>query len=193
MFGKDMTMVFDDSFFFLQRREIAESRNCGLDEEQIRLFAKHCYNHEQMHEIRLALEHGYDRNQIKAMLRSDIVAEDMRDMRKRIEHGEIVKRKQSAAGLLKIVFLFLLILFVILFSWAGRNDSRLDLKTDTVVLKKGEVFEPMAYVSSYAGRKGRLILPEVISTEKQGTQIVVYRLQCGGQEIRKTLRVEIIE
>ena len=50
--------------------EVEEGLKNGLDTEQIDIFAKSEYDHMQMQEIRLALEHGFTLKADKCIFRS---------------------------------------------------------------------------------------------------------------------------
>lgn len=178
----------------LEAEQIELGMRAGLSRKQISLYAKHCYNFLQMQEIRTALEEHLDEFQIKAMCRPDLSHEEMEAIRKRIEKGEIVRMKRSPLRWAADVLLAGFMIFMMFEGYfAAGNNLYLNLKEETAVLEKGDVFEPMKYVSSYSMNADTLRVPSQIDTSCAGRQAAVYTLRKGGEELTRILIVEIKE
>ena len=87
-----------------------------LTTDQVDIYANSKYDHMQMQEIRLALEHGLTEKEMSVFLDPSIDYEAMNHARIKIEGANVID-KQAEAKLhgkqLKNLFLFFLIIFVI--------------------------------------------------------------------------------
>ncbi len=157
----------------LQKEQVNLALEHGLDIEDVKCFAKPCYNFRKMEEIRLFLEKG--------------------------EHNKIeqIKKKGNAAMwlqrdriVLALCTLFTAIGLVFLLSAILVRPS-LILTTKQCEIDKGEVFDAMQYISSWSNLDGTLYLPENIDTSSTGTKLAVYRLEAKGERIVETLQVVV--
>lgn len=107
------------------------------------------------------------------------------------------KRKQKHERMIWICTLAFLLLGMTAFflqAWITVSDQPvLALSDDSIVLKKGEPFEPMHYVREYTNAKGVLILPEGIDTDTAGTKAAVYRLRFQERELTRTMLIRVEE
>ena len=178
----------------LEAEQIELGVKAGLSRKQISLYAKHCYNFLQMQEIRTALEEHLDEFQIRAMCHPDLSHEEMEAIRRRIEKGETVRIRRSPFWWIGSALLSGFMIFMMFEGYlAAGNNLYLNLKEETAVLEKGEVFEPMKYVSSYSMNADTLRVPSEIDTSHAGRQAAVYTLRKGREELTRILIVEIKE
>lgn len=169
---------------FLQQEQVRLALDHGVSRNLVLRFARPCYNFLQMEQIRLYLEKNGNGRKVSVLMNPRIPWRQMEDLRRRMEQGETVRRTFP----FPVVFLAVpLIAAAFFFS----ERPSLVLTTDSCTLRKGEPFDAMTYISAWSNPKGKLILPEGISTSETGTQLAVYRLESGGQEIVRTLSVTV--
>ncbi len=184
---KTILACFENELTFLQTKEVELGFKHGLKKEDVKIYASREYNHLQMRELRLCLEYGIEKKKMKRILHSDVSYLKMKEMRLKLEKGEKI-----AIDLRRYVPLCMigvcLCLFVTMFPV---NEASLELKTDSITLQCGEIFEPMSYIKSFSSKKGQLILPSSIDTSKQGNHVVIYRLKTTSKDIEKVLYVKV--
>ncbi len=185
---KMVMACFESELTFLQKKEIELGIQHGLKEKDIKYYASREYNYLQMREIRLCLEHGMKWKQIKKYMNSEVSFERMYEIRMKLEAGQKVKMdlKRYRPLFCATCLMLLITLFPI-----ETQKPYLELKSDQVVLKCGETFDPMAYVKSFSSLKGELILPSSIDTTQKGNYVVVYRFRTVKEEIEKLLYVKV--
>ena len=104
------------------------------------------------------------------------------------------KVQEKLMWICTVSFLVLGLCVFFLEAWIHVLDQPvLELNEDTVVLEKGQSFEPMHYVREQSISKGTLILPKDIDTDETGTKAAVYKLQYGDREIMRTLLLKVEE
>ena len=109
------------------------------------------------------------------------------------------KQKKQAERKEKLLWTAALSFFILLLgvffsaAWLRVKDRPvLQLKEETVTLRKGDPFEAMQYVQTAEGR-GTLHLPERIDTSRPGRKAAVYRLEYGHRQVMRTLLVNVEE
>ncbi len=180
------------SFSYLQNEQVELGRENGLSEQQIREYAKPCFNFRQMQEIRLAIENNTNAHQRKAMRHMYLDAEQMKKMRLKLEHGELLINPAIPAQVIYTGLISLLLCLGLgtLCTLASQGPY-LKLNSETVTLKVDEAFEPIKYIDSVSEKKGTLLLPEHLDTSAEGNYLAVYHLLSQGEDIIRTLTVNI--
>jgi hypothetical protein len=177
-----------------------------LTTDQVDIYANSKYDHMQMQEIRLALEHGLTEKEMSVFLDPSIDYKAMNHARIKIEGANVID-KQAEAKLhgkqLKNLFLFFLIIFVIGTAAVGgyfgkkyfdlfNQPMEINFKNDSITLKYGEAFNPINYIDSYTKDDGiELILPNSIDTKQIGEVKVIYTLKNAVRSYSKELTVKI--
>ena len=191
MFRK-ICAIFTQDLTYLQEKELEEALYHGLSDRQIAFLSRQGWNHEKMHEARLCLQDGIPIKQIKKLMRLE--TDEIRTKRKQIERGEIVELKSFRWETLSMCMVSIGVICLLLSGFIqSRNKPYLHLKTDSVLLKKGETFDPMSYVESYSSSHRRLYLPEAVNTSKEGSYMVVYKLVHGNQEIIASMKIQVTD
>ena len=174
----------------LQLEQIETGRKRGLSEKQIRIYAKHSYDFLQMEQLRLALENGLDPYRMKPMRNKRLTHQQMESMRIRLERGDDADSGMDIKYILACAALAVMAAALILEGYLASGDhAYLNLKTDTVVLSQGEIFDPMSIVDSYSEDARLLKLPEALNTQTPSRQAAVYRLQAKNEEITRIVWV----
>lgn len=189
MYRKRLFSYFNDELTFLQNQEVELARKDGLSEKQIQLFASGEYNFLQMQEIRQILCENPEKKSYKYFLNSDLNYIQIREIGDKVKNHEKLHVSFLSKKIVGAFLLITIMLFVMLFVPIYTKPS-LYLKQDIVKLSQGESFYPMKYIYTYSG-KGKLILPNVVDTNKKGNQIVVYRLITKEKKIEKILLIKI--
>ena len=155
----------------LQREQVNCALAHGVDIQDVKCFAKPCYNFKEMEKIRLFLERGE------------------KDIRKQkiMKKKRIGRRWWTNAGLVFSVCLVFIGLAVLSSFLLARPS--LILTEKECEIERGEMFDAMQYISSWSNLEGTLYLPENIDTSIEGTQIAVYRLEAKGESIVETLHI----
>ncbi|MBR4164264.1 MAG: hypothetical protein IKR11_12130, partial [Solobacterium sp.] len=86
---KRLLALFSPELTYLQRKEMEEGKENGLDEEQLAFLGRQGLNHEKMHEIRLCMEEGIPMKQVRKL--TQLEPEEIARKRKQILRGEIVE------------------------------------------------------------------------------------------------------
>lgn len=157
----------------LQKEQVNRALAHGLDIQDVKCFAKPCYNFKEMEEIRLFLERG---------------GKDFR-------YQNTIKKKQSVTGWAMKAFLGFLVVVAVacmaaLFSFLLARPS-LILTAKNCEIEKGDTFDAMQYISSWSNLDGTLYLPKNIDTSIEGTHLAVYRLEAKGEIIVETLHIVV--
>ncbi len=176
----------------LQNEQVRKGKLSGLSDEEIRSYAKRCYNFLQMRELRRSIESGLSEKERRKLRDPSLPAGTMRVMREKMERGEAVRSRPFR--FLQIIPLILPVLLVLLTAVSlavNAGDPVLVLKESEITLQEGEPFCPMDYVACYSEKKSRLFLPAEIDTETAGTYAAVYRLVKEKQEISKILLIHV--
>lgn len=84
--------------------------------------------------------------------------------------------------------------FLLIFSGViGKSeDLEIQLKQSIVNIQVGDDFQPMDYVVRVLGKDAILYLPETVDTTKEGSYVLVYRLETEDVEIRKNLILNVM-
>ena len=148
-----------------------------LTTDQVDVYARAEYDHMQMQEIRLGLEHGLSAKEMSVFLDPGINYEAMNHARIKIENANVIDEQAISklhAKQLKNLFMVLLIVVVIVGGVAI------------------EAFNPMDYIEEYTKADGiQLILPEAVNTKQIGEIKVIYTLKNQLKSISKELTIKI--
>lgn len=177
-----------------------------LTTDQVDVYANPEYDHMQMQEIRLALEHGLTEKEMSVFLDPGIDYQAMNHARIKIQNANVID-KQAVTKLrskqLKNVFVFLLIITILFIVSAGgyfgkkyydlfNQPMEIKLKSNQITLKYGEAFNPISYLDDYTKADGiELILPEGINTNQIGEVKVIYTLKNQLKSVSKELLITI--
>ncbi len=180
-----------EKYTYLQYKEIQTGREHGLSEQEIRLYARPCFNYLQMQFLRQALEDGLDSKALKMIAKTGLSVDEMKDYQVWIQYGRELPVIFSAR-LLKIAcaVVFFLVSGFCAYLWVNRETEDPLVLTDTeITLSAGDVFLPGKYVLS---SKGELILPDSFTAAGTGTRLVIYKVIVKERETEKQLRVTIL-
>ena len=177
-----------------------------LTTDQVDVYARPEYDHMQMQEIRLGLEHGLSAKEMSVFLDPGINYEAMNHARIKIENANVIDEHAISklhAKQLKNLFMVLLIVVVIVggvaIGYFGKKyfmlfnqPMEIKLKSDHIELKYGEAFNPIDYIEDYTKADGiQLILPEAVETKQIGEIKVIYTLKNQLKSISKELTIKI--
>ena len=177
-----------------------------LTTDQVDVYARPEYDHMQMQEIRLGLEHGLSAKEMSVFLDPGINYEAMNHARIKIENANVIDEQAISklhAKQLKNLFMVLLIVVVIVggvaIGYFGKKyfmlfnqPMEIKLKSDHIELKYGEAFNPIDYIEDYTKADGiQLILPEAVETKQIGEIKVIYTLKNQLKSISKELTIKI--
>ena len=177
-----------------------------LTTDQVDVYARAEYDHMQMQEIRLGLEHGLSAKEMSVFLDPGINYEAMNHARIKIENANVIDEHAISklhAKQLKNLFMVLLIVVVIVggvaIGYFGKKyfmlfnqPMEIKLKSDHIELKYGEAFNPIDYIEDYTKADGiQLILPEAVETKQIGEIKVIYTLKNQLKSISKELTIKI--
>lgn len=178
----------------LQKEQIDLGRDAGLNEKQIRLYAKHRYSFLQMQEIRTALTDGMSMRDVRKMCRPWYSDTDMEKIRLSLQKGGTAAQRSSIRTWCACGALLVLGAALITDGYIRASDPLyLNLSASEVTVEAGEEFEPMKYVASYCEKAEKLSLPSGLDTMTPGTHAAVYRLKAGQEEITRILLVNVEE
>lgn len=178
----------------LQKEQIELGVKAGLDEKQIRLYAKHRYSFLQMQEIRIALTDGLSVKDVRKMCRPWYSDRDMEKIRLSLQKGGTAAHRSSVRTWCACGALLILGVSLITDGYIRASDPLyLNLSASEVTVEAGEEFEPMKYVASYCEKAEKLSLPSGLDTMTPGTHAAVYRLKAGQEEITRILLVNVEE
>ena len=189
-----------------QMQEVREGLK-NLTAEQVDLYAWPKYDHMQMQEIRLGLEHGLSREEMSVFLDPRIGYKQMNYNRIKIENSNVINEKADAELRRKKylnVFIVTLTATVLVgasyagwhfrdFLFAKFQHLEIRLKDDSVTLGYGEPFNPADYIASYTEEGTELILPEAVDTSTVGEQTVIYKLKNPQKMITAEMAVVIVD
>ena len=177
-----------------------------LTTDQVDVYARPEYDHMQMQEIRLGLEHGLSAKEMSVFLDPGINYEAMNHARIKIENANVIDEHAISklhAKQLKNLFVVILILFLIGVAVVGGYFGRkywlifnqpmeLELKSTHIDLGYGDAFNPIDYIEEYTKSDGvQLVLPNAIDTKHIGQVKVIYTLKNQLKSISKELTVNI--
>ena len=177
-----------------------------LTTDQVDVYARPEYDHMQMQEIRLGLEHGLSAKEMSVFLDPGINYEAMNHARIKIENANVIDEHAISklhAKQLKNLFVVILILFLIGVAVVGGYFGRkywlifnqpmeLELKSTHIDLGYGDAFNPIDYIDEYTKSDGvQLVLPNAIDTKHIGQVKVIYTLKNQLKSISKELTVNI--
>lgn len=192
MYGKYIGSLFMEDFTVLQKEEIRQGLDEGLDQEVIYLFARPYYNFLQMREIRTALKEGIDPDLIRRYWKPSMDYSEMKEMRIAAVSMEPLPVRSfipaAAAGFLLFSAAASLCFY---FVTHPKEHLALELKAEEAELAVGEMFDPMEYVLSYSGDDALLVLPHGITTDQPGSRTAVYELKGKRKSLTRTLRVTV--
>lgn len=180
-----------EKYTYLQYKEIQTGREHGLSEQEIRLYARPCFNYLQMQFLRQALEDGLDSRELKKIAKTGLSVDEMKDYQVWIQYGRELP-VIFPARLLKIVcaVVFFILSGFCAYRWMNRETEDPLVLTDTeITLSAGDVFLPGKYVLS---SEGDLILPESFTAAETGTRLVIYKVIGKDHETEKQLRITIL-
>lgn len=99
---------------------------------------------------------------------------------------QLKDRRNWTMGLVVVLFVIGLVFLSYVLSKPSLHLTQMECE-----IEQGEVFDAMAYISSWSNLRGTLYLPENIDTSRTGSQLAVYRLEAGGRQIVETLVVKV--
>lgn len=191
--GKKFFACFNHNLTLLQKQEVQKGLQAGLTPDQVESYASTAYNHRQMREIRLALEHAPDVRKNASLYEPSMDVEEMEKRRHRIEKGEKICPFSLSRILLAVCFVLMLMSSVLIFLFSSRQTQPyLHLTASEVTIPQGASFEPLEYVADYSSSKGELILPGNVDTSTPGVKAAVYVFRTPHTEITRILNVEVI-
>lgn len=174
----------------LQNEQIELGRKHGLQEKQIRLYAKPSYNFLQMQELRTAMENGITGRNLRFLLKPSLSHQEMSRIRRCLEQGQQPLIPYPYGKILTAAAAVLMGLGIVALE-AVHDRPYLLLNRESVTLKQGDVFDASSYIERDDNRAGKLILPVDVDTSEPGRKAAVYRYVTDEGEIVRILYVDV--
>ena len=179
----------------LQREEVRLGREEELSEEAIALYADPRLNYLQMNRLRTALREGMEPDVLRPAAKPWIPVWHMEELIEELKAGntpEIPRRPFPVRRVLVIAAALLLVLPLPLLA-EPEEEPVLELTAPEVRLACGMKFNPASYVRNAEQYGTELILPDAFTAERPETRLVQYQLKGKGGEIRKNLRIRVVD
>lgn len=179
-----------------------------LTTDQVDVYARPEYDHMQMQEIRLGLEHGLSAKEMSVFLDPGINYEAMNHARIKIENANVIDEQAISklhAKQLKNLFMVLLIVVVIVggvaIGYFGKKyfmlfnqPIEIKLKDSSVEVDYQSMFNPRDYIVDYSEENEvKLSIDSDVNTSKLGLYKVKYTIDNGIKSISKTLDVKVVD
>lgn len=181
---KMLYACFDTELTFLQKQQVLLGKKNGLSNTQIQMYASREFNYLQMEQIRLAFQQGVSEKVIHKMCHAHLSIDTLHALR--------TNEKQTIHNTRKYVIWFAL-LFVSIVWMIPKEQPYFSLTQEEVTIHVGDPFDPMQYIDTYSYTKGRIEIPQMISTDTSGHYICVYRFISQNVKIEKVLHVYVLE
>ena len=179
----------------LQKEEVRLGREEELSEEAIALYADPHLNYLQMNRLRTALKEGMEPDVLRPAAKPWIPVWHMEELIEELKAGntpEIPRRPFPVRRVLTAAAVILLVLPLPLLA-EPEEDPVLELTAPEVKLACGMQFSPRSYVRNAEQYGNELILPDAFTADRPETRLVQYQLKGKGSEIKKNLRIRVVD